>query len=168
MHGAVGDINIPGKHAFLFERILEFNASVPYAGFSGAFLEQMNRPGRFDKEARRRAFDTMEALFCLLPEAKKVRSQINPVAYKTAGIVPSGIRKSLPTNQDCFYLRVSNCRALDIPLPPPPRCMCSLSPFYRCTVACALGGERFTFLFGCSECTRFTVNGELQSRRPGG
>ena len=86
VHGAVGDINIPGKHAFLFERILEFNASVPYAGFSGAFLEQMNRPGRFDKEARRRAFDTMEALFCLLPEAKKVRSQINPVAYKTAGI----------------------------------------------------------------------------------
>ena len=112
VHGAVGDINIPGKHAFLFERILEFNASVPYAGFSGAFLEQMNRPGRFDKEARRRAFDTMEALFCLLPEAKKVRSQINPVAYKTAGIVPSGIRKSLPTNQEYFYLRVSNCRAL--------------------------------------------------------
>lgn len=73
VHGAVGDISIPGKHAFLFERILEFNASVPYSGFSAAFLEQMARAGRFDKEARRKAFVTMEAMFCLLPEAKKVR-----------------------------------------------------------------------------------------------
>lgn len=72
VHGAVGDNDIPGKHGFLFERILEFNASVPYSGFSGSFLEQMNRPGRFDKESRRKAFVTMEALFCLLPEAKKV------------------------------------------------------------------------------------------------
>lgn len=73
VHGAVGDVNVPEKHAFLFERVLEFNASVPYVGFSRAFLDQMNRPGRFDKDARRRAFITLEAIFCLLPEAKKVR-----------------------------------------------------------------------------------------------
>jgi hypothetical protein len=73
VHGAVGEISIPGKHAFLFERVLEFNASVPCSGFSAAFLDAMNRPGRFDKEARRKAYITLEALFCLLPEAKKVR-----------------------------------------------------------------------------------------------
>ena len=73
VHGAMGDINIPEKHGFLFERIMEFNASIPYTGFSANFLEQMNRPGRFDKEARRKAYVTLEALFCLLPEAKKVR-----------------------------------------------------------------------------------------------
>lgn len=73
VHGAVGDVNVPEKHAFLFERVQEFNASVPYAGFSRAFLDQMNRPGRFDKDARRRAYITLEAIFCLLPEAKKVR-----------------------------------------------------------------------------------------------
>ena len=37
---------------------------------------------------------------------------LDVVVDKTAGIVPSGIRKSLPTNQEYFYLRVSNCRAL--------------------------------------------------------
>lgn len=74
VHGAVGEVNVPEKHAFLFERIMEFNASVPYGGFSRTFLDQMNRPGRFDKEARRRAYITLEAIFCLLPEAKKVRT----------------------------------------------------------------------------------------------
>jgi hypothetical protein len=71
--GPVGDIDIPEKHAFLAERIQEFNATIPYSGFSQGFLEQMNRPGRFEKEARRRAYTTLEAIFCLLPLPKKVR-----------------------------------------------------------------------------------------------
>jgi hypothetical protein len=69
----VGEIDIPLKHAFLAERIQEFNATVPYKGFSQPFLEQMNRPGRFEKDVRRRCFATVEAIFCLLPAPKKVR-----------------------------------------------------------------------------------------------
>jgi hypothetical protein len=70
-----GEIDIPDAHAFLVERLAEFNASLPYCGFSQAFLDAANRPGRFDREARRKAFATLEAIFCLLPEPKKARCE---------------------------------------------------------------------------------------------
>ena len=70
--GPVGEIDIPEKHAFLAERLHEFNATIPYSGFSREFLDQMSRPGRFEKEPRRKAFAMLEAVFCLLPAPKKV------------------------------------------------------------------------------------------------
>ena len=76
--GPVGEIDIPEKHAFLAERIQEFNATIPYDGFSPPFLEALNRPKGFEKEARRKAYATLEAIFCLLPAAKRVRPHTRP------------------------------------------------------------------------------------------
>jgi hypothetical protein len=71
--GPVGEVDIPEKHLFLAERLHELNATVPYSGFSRAFRDAIARPGRFEKEARRKAHATLEAVFCLLPAPKKVR-----------------------------------------------------------------------------------------------
>ena len=71
--GPSSEVDIPEKHAFLAERLAEFNATIPYEGFSREFLAQLARPGRFEREARRKAHATLEAVFCLLPAPKKVR-----------------------------------------------------------------------------------------------
>jgi hypothetical protein len=96
--GPVGEIDIPEKHAFLAERIQEFNATIPYSGFSQAFLDQMNRPGRFEKEARRRAYTTVEAIFCLLPLPKKVR--IRPHFLSTDQRLADVVLGALPKFRD--------------------------------------------------------------------
>eukprot|EP00892_Ulva_mutabilis_P004250 jgi/Ulvmu1/2197/UM013_0043.1 len=108
VHGAVGEINVPAKHAFLFERIMEFNASVPYVGFSRAFLDQMNRPGRFDKDARRRAYITLEAIFCLLPEAKKEgERRLRPDARTSALLI--AVLQALQRLASCPQLQEEVC-----------------------------------------------------------